>query len=110
MNSRVASGELARSSLIATIDLNDKSIEALKEDLDTRKAFAGLLEVIDESNASAAFDFLVRNEKSHDTAFINAAKWVQNMIAATLAVEKGMVNKPYCELSKAERNSITKYI
>jgi adenylate cyclase len=110
VNHRVQKGPQTKSPLIAAIDLNDTSITELGDALDTRQAFADLLGVFDDSNAAAMLDFLFGNEKSNDGDFTKAVKRPGNTVIAALAVEKGMVNKPYKALTEAEQNTLARHI
>jgi len=88
VNYRVLKSPETKSPFIATIDLNDASIKALGESLDTRQAFADILEVLTDSNASVVLDFLFSIEKNNDTAFIKSVDSAQNTVMASLAVDK----------------------
>ena len=106
IDNRVNTDRENRSSIIVTVDLNDISIKELEERLDTREAFADLIEVLAETGAIPVLDFLFAHEKRYDGTFIDALKASGNTIAAGLAVEKEMMNlpnMPYRELSPAER-------
>ena len=99
---RVLSGQKSRSPVIASIDLNDKSINELKDDVDTRKAFSVLLDVLTRANASVVFDFLFTADKSGDADFINSVENSWDTVIAALAIEKSIMNQPnspYEELS-----------
>ena len=110
VNHRVQKSPQTKNPLIAAIDLNDTGITELGDALDTRQAFADLLEVLDDSNAAAILDFLFSNEKSNDAVFAQTVKRPGNTVIAALAVEKGMVNKPYKELTEAERSMLSRHI
>jgi len=113
VNNRVFSGTKTRNPLIATVDLNDTSIEKLGEELDTREAFADLLDVIAQSNASAAFDFMFMHEKQNDGPFLNAVEWAGNAVLAALAVDKGTMNQPnlpYAQLSAEEQRILDRHV
>jgi len=113
VNNRVLSGAKTKNPLIANVDLNDASIGELGEALDTRQAFADILDVIEQSNASAALDFLFLHEKQNDGDFLNAVEWGNNTVIAALAVDKGTTNQPnlvYAELSATERRILDRHI
>ena len=112
INYRVSSGPETRNPFIATIDLTDTSIEALGAELDTRQAFADIQEVLANSNASAVFDFLFRNEKQQDHSFVGAVDWAGDTVIAALAVDKGILNPnlPYPELNEAERRMLERHV
>jgi len=113
INIRVSSETTEKSPLIATIDLNDASIDILGEQLDTRQAFADILEVLNDSNASAFFDFLFRHEKSHDETFVSAIEWAGDTVIAALAVDKNNFNQPnmpYKELTEEEQLLLERHI
>jgi adenylate cyclase len=109
VNHRVKKGPETKSPFIAAIDLNDTSISELGDSLDTRKAFADLLFVLDDSNSAAMLDFIFGNEKSNDIEFIKAVRRPGNTVIAALAVEKGMVNNPYKELTETERSMLLRH-
>jgi len=109
INYRVKKGPETKSPLIAAIDLNDTSITELGDALDTRKAFTDLLEALDDSNSAAMLDFIFGNEKSNDREFTAAVKRPGNTVIAALAVEKGMINKPYKALTEAERSMLIRH-
>jgi adenylate cyclase len=112
INYRVLKKLQTKNLLIRAIDLNDTSIEELGETLDTRQAFADLMEVLDETNTACIMDFRFGNEKSHDSNFVNAvrqhSKYNSTVIAA-FAVDKGMVNKPYKALDETQRNALARH-
>jgi adenylate cyclase len=112
VNNRVKGPEVKKSPYIATIDLDDESIEELTDEIDSRQAFADLFDVLKRINSNAVLDFQFDYEKSHDSDFVNAViehgKGNTTVIAAT-AVEKGMVNKPYKPLDEAQRSSLVRH-
>ena len=110
INHRVLSGGSPRNPLVVTVDLNDESIEQLGETLDTRRAFADILEVFAESGAASVFDFLFQHEKQHDPSFVENVQWAGDVVIAALAVEKQMVNQPYRPLTETERSSLAAHV
>jgi adenylate cyclase len=113
VKSRVYSGTAARNPLIAAIDLNDASLQALADRLDTRAAFADILEVLAQSNSSAVLDFLFLHEKQNDENFIRAVEWTGDTVIAALAVDKGILNQPnlpYRELEETERRMLARHV
>jgi adenylate cyclase len=110
INYRVNKLKKIKNPLIAAIDLSDTSIKELGESLDTRQAFADLLEVLDELNCAAVMDFLFSSEKNSDRDFIRAVGSPGNTVIAALAVEKGMVNKPYRALDETERKMLSRHL
>ena len=113
VKSRVHSGTATRNPLIAAIDLNDASLQALADRLDTRAAFADILEVLAQSNAVAALDFLFLHEKQNDENFIRAVEWTGDTVIAALAVDKGILNQPnlpYRELEETERRMLARHV
>ena len=113
INNRVFHDRENRNPLIATIDLNDTSIKTLGDKIDTRIAFADILEVLADSNSSAVLDFLFTHEKQNDAYFVNAVKWAGDTIIAALAVDKEMMNHPnlpYRELTEIERHLFSRHV
>jgi len=110
INYRVLKGQETRNKLIATIDLDDKSIEDLWEQIDNREAFADLLAVFEDTNTAVILDFTFGLEKNGDRAFTRAVRSPGNTVIATLAVEKGMVNKPYKPLTEEEKSRFARHI
>jgi len=113
VNSRVVKDKVEKSPFIASIDLNDSSIDILGESLDTREAFADIIEVLNDSNASVFFDFLFRYEKSHDGAFADAIEEAGNAVIAALAVSEELFNQPnmpYKELTNEEKTLLERHI
>ncbi|MCL2801744.1 MAG: adenylate/guanylate cyclase domain-containing protein [Treponema sp.] len=113
IRTRVSSPLISKSPFIATIDLNDASIEILGGQLDTRRAFADIMEVLNESNASAVYDFLFWFEKTEDGAFVNAIESAGNTVVAALAVSEELFNQPnmpYNELTNEESLSLKRHV
>ena len=113
VNSRVKNGSVINNQSVASIDLDDQGIEKLGEALDTRRAFADILEVLEECNTKAVIDFLFRNEKPNDPYFINAVELAGNTVIAALAVEKEVMNQynaQYPELTETERQLMQKHV
>jgi len=113
VNQRVFSGHVAKNPLIAAIDLNDASIEALGEQIDTRQVFVDILDVLAQSNASVALDFLFQHEKQNDADFVDAIEWAENTVIAALAVDKKIMNQPslpYRELTEEERLMLADHV
>jgi adenylate cyclase len=110
INHRVYNYQRTKNPLLAAIDLSDTSIEELGETLDTRRAFADLLEVLDDSNCAVVMDFLFSSKKSGDRELVRAVKSSSNAVIAALAVEKGMVNKPFKALDENEINALSKHL
>jgi len=107
---RVLNGAESQNPLIASIDINDASIEMLAGQLDTRAAFADALEVLAQSNATVAFDFLFKYNKYHDAEFVNAVENAKGTVIAVIAVNETMMNTHYRELSETERLMLRKHI
>lgn len=110
MKLRVLSDAVSKSRLVASIDINDASIETLGEQLDTRAAFADAVEVLEQSNAAVVFDFLFKYEKQEDGAFINAVEKTKNTVVAAIAVDEKIMAPPYHELNEAELLTLRKHI
>jgi len=110
INNRVFNGKEAKNRLIATIDLDDTSIEELWEQIDSREAFVDLLEVLEDTNTAVVFDFIFGLAKNGDRAFTRAVRSPGNTIIAALAVEKGIVNKPYKPLTEEDKNRLERHI
>ena len=105
------SGTEKRNPFIATIDLNDTGINVLGEQLDTRRAFADIIEVLEDSNVSvAALDFLFRTEKRSDTDFTSTVERMGYTVIAALAVEKKMMSPPYAALSKTDQDLLRRHV
>ena len=113
VKNRVYSDTTARNPLIASIDLNDASLQALSDRLDTRAAFADILGVLAQSNAVAVLDFLFMQEKQNDGDFVGAVEFAGDTVIAALAVDKKMLNQPnmpYGELTEAQRNMLARNV
>jgi len=113
MKARVLSASVNKSPFIATIDLNDTSIEMLGEDLDTRRAFTDIMEVLNDSNASGVYDFLFWNERNDDNSFTAAIELAGNTIIAALAIDNEFFEKPnlpYKELTLEESTNLERHI
>jgi adenylate cyclase len=110
MNIRVLTGQGKQNPLIANIDLNDSSVELLGSQLDTRQAFANVMEVLGRTNTSVILDFLFRYERDNDTAFVNAMKSTVNPVIAVLAVDKNFDSFSYRELNDSERKLIKSHL
>jgi len=113
INSRVADKNIKKSPFIAAVDLNDASIDILGESLDTREAFADVVRVLSDSNASAFLDFLFRHEKTGDDVFVNEIEFAHNIVIASLAVDEELFrqpNMPYKELTGEERSLLDRHV
>jgi len=110
VNYRVLKGRETRNRQIAAIDLDDKSIEDLWEQIDSREAFVDLLEVLYDTNTAVVLDFTFGLEKSGDRAFTRAVRDPRNTVIGALAVEEGMVNKPYKPLTGEEKSRLARHI
>jgi len=110
VNYRVLNGKETRNWRVTTIDLDDTSIEKLWEQIDSREAFADLLTVLDDTNTAVVLDFIFGLEKNWDRAFTRAVRSPGNTVIAALAVEKGMVNKPYKPLTEEEKNRFARHV
>ncbi|MDR0312825.1 MAG: adenylate/guanylate cyclase domain-containing protein [Treponema sp.] len=113
IKNRVLHSPETKNPLIATIDLNDASIELLGEALDTRQAYADILEVLGDTNTAVALDFLFRAEKTGDTAYVRAVGWAGDTVIASLAVEKDIMNLPnipYQKLTETEQHLLSAHV
>jgi adenylate cyclase len=113
IKTRVLNDIEKKSPFVATVDLNDASIEILGEALDTRQAFADILEVLADSNSAAALDFLFRTEKSADNNLIRAVGLAKETVIAALVVDKetmNLPNTPYRELTDTERRLLARHV
>ena len=113
VKTRISSASHTKNPLIATIDLNDASLEALGEQIDTRKAFADITEVLNDVNASVIFDFIFRHEKTRDDAFAKAIALNGKAVTGVLAIDKETSrsrNTPYQELTSKERDLLKRHV
>jgi adenylate cyclase len=107
---RVLSGAETLDRRIATIDINDESIEILSSQLDTREAFTDALDVLAQSNTAVSFDLLFKYKKSDDTAFTKAIKMTKDAVIASVAVDKKIINSSNRELTEAERQMLNRHL
>jgi len=107
---RVLSGGASLDRRIATIDINDESIEILSDQLDTRSAFTDALDVLAESNTAVSFDLLFKYKKTDDAAFTKVMKMTKDAVIATVAVDKKIMNPSNRELSEAERQMLKRHL
>ena len=97
VNNRVIEGPEKRLSRIVTIDLNDESYEALEEDIDTRRAFTDIVDVLSDYlvSSSIVLDFMFQQSKGQDAAFVDALKFANNTVIAALAIRKDIMDQIY---------------
>ena len=107
---RVLNGAEFHNRLVASVDINDTSIETLAEQLDTRSAFADALEVLAQSNAAVVIDCLFRYGKQNDADFAGAVEKTKDTVIAAIAVNEKMINQPYHELTETERRMLRRHI
>jgi len=113
MKVRVLSASVYKSPFIATIDLNDASIEILGENLNTRRAFADIMEVLNDSNAAAIFDFLFWNERNNDNSFATAIELAGDTVVAALVISEELFNYSnmlYKDLTYEEISSLERHV
>jgi len=107
---RVLSGKEFLDRRIATIDINDESIEKLGGQIDTRAAFKDALDVLSQSNTAVSFDLLFKYKKGDDTAFTNVMRMTRDAVIAAVAVDKKIINQSYRELTEAERQMLNRHL
>jgi adenylate cyclase len=71
---------------ILKVDLNDSSEAELADRIDTREAFAAALNVLGESGADAALDFIFRRALPEDWGMILAGKRFTTLVYAVIPV------------------------
>ncbi|MDR1902960.1 MAG: adenylate/guanylate cyclase domain-containing protein [Treponema sp.] len=110
MRLRIQSRAIEMNPLISPVDLNDGSLKSLKEKIDTREAFADLVDVLSDFNASqTVLDFLFQFPKNEeaDGLFIDAVREADNAILALLVLEKDGDDYTYPQLT-AEEEAVLK--
>jgi adenylate cyclase len=113
MRLRIRSHAIEMNPLISPIDLNDGSLKALNEKIDTREAFADLVGVLSDFNASqTVLDFLFQFSKNEqaDSLFINAVREADNTVLALLVMEKDDDNYAYPQLTAGEEVILRKHL
>jgi adenylate cyclase len=95
---------------IATVDINDESIEILNDKLDTRAAFTDALDVLAESNTAVAVDLLFKYKKADDAALTDVIEISRNAVIAAIAINKKIMNSSHRELTEAERQMLSRHI
>jgi len=113
INSRVSNRLDVNKSDIAVIDLTDVCIQELGSSLDTRRAFADLINILDNVYAYAVLDFMFPNPKDDDVLFAEALRQIRDSVVAVLAIEKDImnqVNSPFKELNETEIIMLNKHI
>ncbi|MDR2767326.1 MAG: adenylate/guanylate cyclase domain-containing protein [Treponema sp.] len=109
MNLRVRYGMARTNRQIIPIDLNDRTAVLLKNDLDTRQAFADALDVLYEANTRPVFDFLFLESRPGDGEFARALREQGETILAVIAVaETG--NTLYRDLVEEEKDILRKHL
>jgi adenylate cyclase len=86
MNLRVRFGMARTNRQIIPIDLNDRTAALLKNELDTRRAFADALYVLYETNTRPVFDFLFFESRAGDAEFALNIREHGEVILAVIAV------------------------
>jgi adenylate cyclase len=108
VNLRVRNETVKLNPRIVSIDLDDESEKILRAAIDTREAFAELLEVLTDYNALPVMDFLFQYPKPLDGEFVRAA---ENSGALVLAIQALTEKDPlfsFPELSEGERETLRK--
>jgi len=107
---RVLNGSHSLDRRIATIDINDESIEILGSRLDTREAFTDALDVLAESFTSVSFDLLFKYKKNDDAAFTKVMGMTKDAVIAAIAIDKKIMNQSNRELTEAERQMLSGHL
>jgi adenylate cyclase len=105
MRLRIRSRAVEMNPLISPVDLNDGSLSALSEKIDTREAFADLVNMLSDFNVSqTVLDFLFQFPKNEemDGRFIGAVREAGNAVLALLVLEKDDDNYAYPQLTAEE--------
>jgi adenylate cyclase len=108
INRRVKSGAVQTNPLVVPIDLNDQTEAALREQIDTREAFADLLTVLADYNAQPVMDFLFQYPKSRDDPFVAAVHDSRDIVLAVQALEENNPLFSYPELAEEEKELLRK--
>ena len=87
---------------IIHIDLNDSSDNELTEDIDSRKAFADVIEILGELGISAAFDFIWQRPGPNDAAMARAARSAYSMIFAAAPAPQDLANSAFDNMNEED--------
>jgi adenylate cyclase len=96
---------------IIPVDLNDASVEELGEALDSRRAFAGLLQVFADCSSTAVLDFIFKNSTGaspEDAELIRAAAGVRRLILAVIPVPEKLANVSHGDPDERSRAILAK--
>ncbi|MDR2094054.1 MAG: adenylate/guanylate cyclase domain-containing protein [Treponema sp.] len=111
MRLRIQSHAVEMNPLISPVDLNDGSLKALNEKIDTREAFADLVGALSDFNVSqTVLDFLFQFPKNEgaDGLFINAVRESGNTVLALLVLKKDDDNYAYPQPTAEEEAILTR--
>jgi adenylate cyclase len=107
---------------IVPVDLDDTSVYELEEAIDSRRAFADLLRVLDDCASAVALDFVFRNpldgkENSPDSPspaadgdaeLVRAAAKTRGLVLAVIPVPEKLANFSHGNLDEASRTLLRK--
>jgi adenylate cyclase len=94
---------------IVSVDLNDSSENELREAIDSRSAFADLLQVLGDCASSAVLDFVFKNPLGDngpspaDLELIQAAAGMKSLILAAIPVPEKLANYSHSNLDRQSR-------
>jgi CHASE2 domain-containing sensor protein len=95
---------------IIRVDLNDTSENSLGEDLNSRKSFADLIEVLGDCGSRAAMDFIFKANAPYDSAFHDAVSHMETLILSVTPIPETFANFSHESLSEEERSILAKSV
>ncbi|MDR2110234.1 MAG: CHASE2 domain-containing protein, partial [Spirochaetaceae bacterium] len=105
---------------VVPVDLNDASVNELEEAVDSRRAFADLLQVLADCSSTVVLDFIFKNPlagrealpagvpAAGDAELIRAAAGVQRLVLAVIPVPEKLANISHGGLDEHSRKILSK--
>jgi adenylate cyclase len=101
---------LPLNSRIIRIDLNDSSEKELEEAVNSRLAFADLVDFLNLCGSQAAFDIIFRNTGPHDKAIADAALGMETLILSAAPVPEAYSHFSHENLSPGEQGILAQSV
>ena len=111
IKTRVFYGPETNSRIITTIDITDECIELLGEDLDTRRAYIDILDVLSQVDSKGVvLDIRFKSKKYSDNDLSAALGQVNDSVIAALAINEKINYSLFSGLTEEEQDIFRRHV
>ncbi|MDR1904070.1 MAG: adenylate/guanylate cyclase domain-containing protein [Treponema sp.] len=107
---RAARNPIQLNPRIILVDLNDSSRNELEEEINSRQAFADLLNVLADCGSAGVVNFVFKNPLPNDSALVKSMANISPLILAVIPVPEYLANLSHSDLDSRSKEILAKNV